>query len=365
MNEWLRLIEKYRDISDCVLVLGIDGAYAGQKAFYADEKLLWQSEKANVFAQMLNGAKDEILSIKTNGLLSNENGRVFVERFGMRSRMIVCGAGTVGCEVLLLGKQLGYYMVALEDRKEFADKAKSLGADEVLCMDFVDGLRQLKERTTDYFIVMTREHCFDQVCLETILNRKFAYVGMMASKKRAAILKDALLEKGYSKELIEKLHSPIGLSIHAETPAEIAVSIFSEIIMERNSVKGSEGFSDDLLSELLEKDIGQSSMNQRTTNQSTIIQSTSGQEASRKILATIVARDGSAPRDAGTKMLIRENGTLVGSVGGGWMEAEVIALAKKMFEENTTDAIYETKEDSENASLCGGTEVIYLEMLSC
>ena len=81
------------------------------------------------------------------------------------------------------------------------------------------------------------------------------------------------------------------------------------------------------------------------------------------ILATIVKRTGSAPRDVGTKMLIYRDGNIAGSVGGGWIEANVLKLAKDMFVKGQKHGIYETDKNSEDAILCGGYETIYLEML--
>lgn len=49
------------------------------------------------------------------------------------------------------------------------------------------------------------------------------------------------------------------------------------------------------------------------------------------VLATIVSQAGSTPRDAGTRMIVRSDGTLAGTIGGGLLEAEVIREAKECF----------------------------------
>ena len=256
------------------------------------------------------------------------------------ARIILCGAGTVGQEVIKLAKQLQLYVVVLEDREEFAEIAKALGANQVICMPFDQGLDSLDARANDYYIVMTREHTYDKVCMDKIIDKPKAYVGMMASKNRGQILKEALINDGKDAARVNAIHSPIGLSIQAQTPAEIAVSIFSEIIHIKNNGTKVEGFSEELLNTI-------------ATNEG----------SSRMILATIIKRDGSAPRDVGTKMLIKEDGTKTGSVGGGWIEAQVLELARTMFDSNQATALYEADKDSQNAALCGGYETIYLEML--
>lgn len=73
-------------------------------------------------------------------------------------------------------------------------------------------------------------------CLTEIFRKPYAYVGMMGSKKRAAIVKKDLEESGFSRENISGLHSPIGLAIGGQTPEEIALSVISEIVKCKMSV---------------------------------------------------------------------------------------------------------------------------------
>lgn len=73
-------------------------------------------------------------------------------------------------------------------------------------------------------------------CLTEIFRKPYAYVGMMGSKKRAAIVKKDLEESEFSQETISGLHSPIGLAIGGQTPEEIALSVISEIVKCKMSV---------------------------------------------------------------------------------------------------------------------------------
>ena len=335
MKELYSLISKNKENKSCVVISGIDGDIAGEKLLLIDGEVAFMTRKAEALAE----CQAQVHSGIATGICDTASGQAFVEKLPMGSRIIVCGAGTVGQEVIKLGKQLGYEVIALEDRQEFADVAKRLGADEVICRDFADGFAELEQRDTDYYVVVTREHKYDRLCLMTILKRRNAYIGMMASRNRATILKNDLKAEGFDAESVDKIHSPIGLSIKAETPAEIAVSIFAEIIQNKNSIVVSEGYKSEMLEQILAASEGS------------------------VILATIVKRTGSAPRDIGTKMLIYKDGSITGSVGGGWIEANVLTLAKDMFAKGQKHGIYETDKNSEDAILCGGYETIYLEML--
>jgi xanthine dehydrogenase accessory factor len=66
--------------------------------------------------------------------------------------------------------------------------------------------------------------------LPSLLESKAAYIGVIGSKRRWATTKKKLMESGITKERLDKVHSPIGIEIYAETPEEIAVSIMAEII---------------------------------------------------------------------------------------------------------------------------------------
>lgn len=336
MREIYSIISECKGAKECVLVSGIDGDVKGEKALYIDGELAYKTSGA----KLLDEGKGDWVQTIADGVSKTDRGLVFTERFGIRPRIIVCGAGTVGLEVIKLGKMLGFTVIALEDRQEYAKKAMELQADEVYCEEFVSGLDKLDERKADYYIVVTREHQFDKACIEKILGRRHAYVGMMASKNRGIILKDALIKEGYDPNEIEKIHSPIGLKINAETPAEIAVSIFAEIINLKNDEGMAEGYTKEILKGI-----------------------TSIKSDERAILATIVKRVGSAPRDVGAKMLVYEDGRITGTVGGGWIETEAKSIARKMFSENIDSELFETDRESEDAMLCGGYETIYLEMI--
>lgn len=336
MRELFKIISKNNETTDCILATGIDGTVSGQKLFIEDEKIKWSSQNA----EGLVDCRETLLGAETSEIYDTGSGKVFVERLGMSTRIIVLGCGTVGREIVKLGHQLGYTVVAIDDRQDFVDNAKFLGADQVICAPFAEAINGLDERNGDYYVVVTRGHEYDKSCLESVLNRKSAYVGLMSSRKRVSLLKSTLVSEGTSQDSVDKIHSPIGLAIKAESPAEIAVSIFAEIIMHRNGLGRTEGFTNEILEAIL------------------------GALADEPlILATIVKRDGSAPRDVGTKMIVRQDGSITGTVGGGWIEAYVIKQACDMFKEGTAYGLYEMGKDSGNAMLCGGFETVYLERI--
>jgi xanthine dehydrogenase accessory factor len=163
---------------------------------------------------------------------------VFVEPVEIPPKLIVIGAGHVGQAMVHLGHWLGYYVVAVDDREEFASKTYVPEADEVIHCE----LKQLSEHVhlhaNTAVVLTTRGVDIDVEALPKLLESSAAYIGVIGSRRRWETTAKALKESGVSKEAIRKVTSPMGLEINAETPEEIAVSIFAEIIQVRKGGTG-------------------------------------------------------------------------------------------------------------------------------
>ena len=86
------------------------------------------------------------------------------------------------------------------------------------------------EADEETYVVITTQHKSDYQALERVLRQGPAYVGLVASPKRSALLFERLHEDGFELELLKRVSAPAGLDVGARTPQEIALSIFSEIL---------------------------------------------------------------------------------------------------------------------------------------
>ncbi len=84
-----------------------------------------------------------------------------------------------------------------------------------------------------YIVIVTGGHRFDKEALAQALGTKARYIGMIGSRKKRNRTYQDLLEEGFTVSQLEQVHCPIGLSIAAETPFEIAISIIAELIQHR------------------------------------------------------------------------------------------------------------------------------------
>ena len=89
----------------------------------------------------------------------------------------------------------------------------------------------------NYFILATHQGNDDKIALGAI-RKGIPYVGVIASQKKANLIKEYLLDNNVSESEIKNLHSPIGLDLNAITPEQIALSIISEIVMLENRATG-------------------------------------------------------------------------------------------------------------------------------
>ena len=144
-------------------------------------------------------------------------------------RLILCGGGHVSLELAHIACRLDFELHVLDDRPEFANPERFPVA-KLYCEDFASALDRLDRREDDYFAVLTRGHAYDTQCVEHILRRPFAYLGMIGSRQKVTTLYRHLQDKGVAPEQLSAVYAPIGLDVGGETPGAIAVSITAELL---------------------------------------------------------------------------------------------------------------------------------------
>lgn len=163
---------------------------------------------------------------------------VFVEPVLPPAMVVVIGAGHVGKAVVHLAKWLGFRVAVSDDRAEFCTPESVPGADAYYPVEMGKLADQLKVTRRTFVVVTSRGSSVDAAGLPSLLESDAAYIGVIGSKRRWLTTVKALKEQGVPDALIQKVHSPIGLELNAETPEEIAVSIMAEILMLRDTGTG-------------------------------------------------------------------------------------------------------------------------------
>ncbi len=164
---------------------------------------------------------------------------VYVEPILPQPTVIVIGAGHVGVEVARLAKWLGYAVILNDDREEIfqGDPLEDLGKVVHAPIETLPDSFRIHPQT--YIVLTTRNVEVDVTGLPALMQTEAAFIGVIGSRRRWQTTRKKLLDQGVDAKQIDRIYSPIGLELNAETPQEIAVSIMAQITMLRRGGDGS------------------------------------------------------------------------------------------------------------------------------
>lgn len=166
-------------------------------------------------------------------LIESAGIEVFVEPLASSGLVYLVGGGHVALATARLAAYVDFELVVIDDREDFANRDRFPGAREVRVVEsFANCLGDLSEG--DYVVIVTRGHLHDRDVLAQALRTGAGYVGMIGSRKKRDMIYESLLAEGFSEKDLDRVHSPIGTPIGAETPNEIGVSIVGELISFRS-----------------------------------------------------------------------------------------------------------------------------------
>ena len=147
-------------------------------------------------------------------------------------KLIICGAGHIAMPLARFAREVGFRVTVLDDRADFAHTSRFPGC-HVMADNFVTALRKMPLDTSTYVVVITRGHEHDTECLQEILPKDLAYVGLIGSRRRVRFVLSMLGERGIPVQRLNEVFTPIGLPIGSESPQEIALAIMAELVCVR------------------------------------------------------------------------------------------------------------------------------------
>lgn len=195
-------------------------------------------EKAvlDVAANMINTNQTKLLDYDLGKDLAMSCGgkmTIFLETLSPQPQLLIFGAGHIGAALAKIGKMLGFKITMVDNRPEFANKDRLPEADTIFTMEYDLALEKVSFTPESYIVLVTHRHAHDQEILEHCVQQSCKYLGMIGSKTKVKKSFDLLRQKRIPEEIINKIHSPIGLDIGADTPEELAIAIAGEMIAVR------------------------------------------------------------------------------------------------------------------------------------
>lgn len=158
---------------------------------------------------------------------------VFIESIISDPVLYIFGAGHVSSQVVPVARRVGFKIVVIDDRPEFADPRNFPDAENVFHYPYDDVVKRFPIDRSSYIVITTRSHSCDETVLGQALRTEAGYIGMIGSRRKISTIYNNLLKEGFTDKDFKRVHSPIGIDIGAETPEEIALSVAAELVKVR------------------------------------------------------------------------------------------------------------------------------------
>ncbi len=164
---------------------------------------------------------------------------LFLEPVYPLARLVIAGAGHVGQALAHLGKFLDFEVTVIDDRPEFASHERIPEADAIIVGDIGQAVRDFPVSADTYIVIVTRGHRHDAEALQACLRSPAAYIGMIGSARKVALMREKFLGEGWATAVeFDRVRAPVGLRIGSKTVEEIAVSIAAELVLARSQARG-------------------------------------------------------------------------------------------------------------------------------
>lgn len=186
-----------------------------------------EEDKSILVEMVLNKSQEKGLNAECGGSM-----KIYIEVYPIRPTLVLVGAGHVNSAVFSMAEGLGFDTVIIDDRQSVYDNQAFSGAKEIY---FDEGIEKAVKKalpnlqTNSYIVIATKDD--DQSALKAFAGFEAPYIGVIGSKRKIGKITEHLQEERVSEKWLSAIHMPIGLDIGGETPREIAVSIWSEILM--------------------------------------------------------------------------------------------------------------------------------------
>lgn len=155
--------------------------------------------------------------------------QVFIDLFLPLAPMLILGGGHVGEKIARIAEVIGMPYAVADDRREYANRERFPLAAGLFRGPYREAFEKLQIGKETYIVICTRGHEFDLLCLREALKTEAAYIGVIASRKKAERFREQLEKEGSPVD-DDRVYSPIGLDLGDSSPGQIALSVMAEVV---------------------------------------------------------------------------------------------------------------------------------------
>ena len=154
---------------------------------------------------------------------------VFIETVAPQPLMLIFGAGHIAQPLSAMARLLGFTVVVADARATWATAERFPDVDQLVVGWPQSVLDEITIDQRTYVVMLSHDRRFEDPVLAAVKEAPARYVGALGSRRTSRERAERLADEGWTQDEIDRLHAPIGIDIGAETPAEIALSILSEM----------------------------------------------------------------------------------------------------------------------------------------
>jgi len=160
---------------------------------------------------------------------------LYEEKLGYKNHLFVIGGGHCSLSFSKIMSDMDFYIRVYDNRKELNTLEQNDFVQEKIIVDDYSALTSLvPSGNNHYVIVMTFGYRTDDTAVRALLGKEFAFFGLLGSSAKISKMFAGYRNEGIEEEILKRIHAPVGLLIHSQTPEEIAVSIAAQIIQVKN-----------------------------------------------------------------------------------------------------------------------------------
>lgn len=205
----------------------------GKHVWWNREGIATSESSDTAFVARMHATVQALFGQDRTTLVHDNACEIFLESFCPRPKLVIVGAVHIAIPLVTFARELGYQVILIDPRRAFASPERFPHVEELIARRPEVALAEIGIDASTCIVVLTHDPKLDDPAVKFALQQAPAYIGVLGSRKTHEKRLQRLRAEGISEAQLARLHAPIGLAIGALSPAEIALSIMSEIVAVR------------------------------------------------------------------------------------------------------------------------------------
>lgn len=235
---WREISTIIRNHGSAVTLTILSGPAMGEKAIIADNTLrLTTTHFPLEYSDQILSLAQLVLRTKITEVLPLDRYQILVQTHVPPARLVIIGGAHISQALACFAALMDFQIIVIDPRTVFSTEERFPEA-HILRHDYPDeALKELGIDSETYVAVLTHDPKIDDRALIAVLPGNAAYIGVLSGKRSQEMRLKRLTEAGVDPALFQRMHVPVGITIGATTPEEIALSILAEIVAVRRGVR--------------------------------------------------------------------------------------------------------------------------------